>query len=97
MYRQIILASFCILCYADNGIYRYVDKNGNLVVSNKPQISNTRFRVLSEELAHERQALIQANESLATSSPKQEQFLKNTIKEHQKNINILNKQLGHTP
>jgi hypothetical protein len=97
LYRQIILASFCLLCYADNGIYQYTDKNGNLVLSNKPKTSNTRYKVLSEELAHEKQALIKANESLATSSPKQEDFLKNTIKAHQKNIDILNKQLGYTP
>ncbi len=97
MYRQIILASFCLLCYADNSIYQYTDKNGNLVLSNKPKTSSTRYKILSEELAHEQQALIKANESLAANSPKQEEFLKNTIKEHQKNIDILNKQLGYTP
>ncbi len=97
MYRSIILANFCLLCYADNSIYQYIDKNGNLVLSNKPKTSNTRYKVLSEELAHEKQALIKANESLAASSPIQEQFLKNTINEHQKNIDILNKQLGYTP
>ena len=97
MYHQIIIASFCLLCYADNGIYQYTDKNGNLVLSNKPKASNTRYKVLSEELAHETQALIKANESLATSSHKQEGFLQNTIKVHQKNIDILKKQLGYTP
>ena len=103
MYRIIILATISILSFADNNIYQYIDKNGNLTVSNKPKANNLRFQILLEELDHENKSLIEAQNLLAESikpgnskeNPEHDELLKTTIKEHQKNIKILNKQLGY--
>jgi hypothetical protein len=82
-----------------------MDKNGNLVISNKPKTSSQRYIILKEELKHEQKALNDAsrllveNSKLGNSKEQQERnkFLNNTINEHQKNIKILNKQLGYAP
>ena len=99
MYRFIVLAIVSSISFADSHIYEYIDKSGNLVISNKPQSSGNRYKILQEELSHEKQALNDAKEALKNkpAPPKQEQLLNNSIKEHQKNIDILNKQLGNTP
>lgn len=99
------------ICFATEQIYQYQDADGNWVISNHPDNNakkhKGRRQILHEELAHELLALKQEQDLLARNSkmnPKnnneyQEQnaALRDAISEHQKNINILNKQLGYSP
>ncbi len=80
-----------------------------MVISNKPGNRNSsRRQILLEELTKEQRLLSDTNELLAqntkmkvaTDSKGYQQrnaILKDAINEHQRNINILNKQLGYAP
>lgn len=105
-YLLILVLSIAGLSYADN-IYEYTNANGILVLSNKPAnpYGNKRQQILKEELNKEQAALKETNDLLEqnakTGNDSQEKMrnsvLQDAIKEHQKNIDILNKQLGYSP
>ena len=102
-----ITSLFCIfisICYASNNVYQYTDAQGNLVISNKPPMAtqNKRRQILQEELTREKAALAEAQNLLAqNANTKGNQpritTIEDAIKEHKKNIDILNKQLGYMP
>ena len=104
----VIFIIVATICYAKDSIYQYIDADGNLVISNKPKhlksSSNRRFQILQNELIKEREALKNTTDLLTQNSQaggkEQEainKVLKDSILEHQKNIEILNKQLGFSP
>ncbi|MDQ5921669.1 MAG: hypothetical protein QG673_1728 [Pseudomonadota bacterium] len=97
------LAITTYYCYADDAIYQYTDKNGNLVISNNPPGTqgNKRSQILKEELSKEQSALKEAQDLLAQNGKYDKQKipdnrLNDAIKEHEKNIEILKKQLGYS-
>ena len=99
------------LCYAGSTIYQYTDADGNLVISNNPENHSNkhsgRREILQEELAKEQQLLKDSNNLLVQNAKlkssdikeyqKRNDILKDAVNEHQKNIQILNKQLGYSP
>lgn len=97
---QIFLLLFaCNLAVAEH-LYQYIDKSGNLVVTNKKTPGSTPFylgtnedarhKILQEELEHEKTAIKQIN---AMPGDKIASY-NNDKALHQRNINILTKQLN---
>jgi uncharacterized protein (DUF342 family) len=90
---------------ADN-LYQYTDSSGNLVISNKnpngstkpnlPTNKTARHKILQEELDHEIYALKQCQKLQEQSTTKDNLDLySKDIDKHEKNINVLTKQLNH--
>ncbi|HLX52698.1 MAG TPA: hypothetical protein VKR58_02100 [Aquella sp.] len=94
----------CAMAQADN-LYQYTDQSGNLVISNKNPNGGTktalttnetaRRTILKEELEHEITALKQSQklQEQNTTKDKMDLYSKD-IKGHEKNINVLTKQLN---
>jgi hypothetical protein len=95
---------FCGQIMADD-LYQYADKSGNLVISNKSPTGDTkpnlntnetsRRKILKEELKHEIEALKQSQklQEQNTTHDKMDLYSKD-IDRHEKNINVLTKQLN---
>jgi 2C-methyl-D-erythritol 2,4-cyclodiphosphate synthase len=88
---------------AADPIYEYVDSFGHVFISNKPQVAgqDKRTQILQNELARESAALnntkLLIKQNQQTSGAQQQarqKVLNDALTVHQKNINILKKQLG---
>jgi 2C-methyl-D-erythritol 2,4-cyclodiphosphate synthase len=101
----VILSIIALSSLSADPIYEYVDSLGHVFVSNKPPIAaqNKRTQILQDELNRESialnntQVLIKQNEQ--TSGAQQQarrKMLEEALTVHQKNINILKKQLGYS-
>jgi hypothetical protein len=85
-------------------LYQYTDKTGNLVISNKNPASDTkpnlatnetaRRKILKDELHHEIEALKQSQQLQEQSTSHAKMDFSQDIAAHQKNINVLTKQLN---
>ncbi len=84
-------------------LYQYTDKSGNLVISNKnikgsvklDLKTTTRQKILQEELEHEQLALKKSKKLQEDNLTKNKADLYlDDIATHEKNINVLTKQLN---
>lgn len=99
--KNLLLIMLVSSVSAEN-LYQYTDNSGNLVITNKKTSSGTRFylgtnenarhKILEEELQHEKAAINQIRQSTQTNSTIA--LYNNDISLHQKNIDILTKQLN---
>lgn len=85
-------------------LYQYTDKSGNLIISNKNPAGETkpdsyvnetkRRTVLKAELKHEIDELRQSQKLQEQSTNNAKMDFSEDIKGHEKNINVLTKQLN---
>jgi hypothetical protein len=103
IWRFALLLFFCGQLLAAD-LYQYTDKSGNLVITNKNVSGSTKFelnttprhKILQEELDHEKLALEQSRVLQKQNTDKNKiDLYNNDINQHEKNINILTKQLNN--